>query len=262
MNVRDQLRRPRTWFIAVPALLVAAALLGPVVWFRIIKDDPPPPLSFDDVATTTTAQLVTTTTVLAAATTTPAVVFAQRGTTTTAPPAVTSPVEGPWRVGAGSIAGYRVRETVALTTQDAVGRTEKVTGAMRIHGTSVVSGSWTVDMVSVKSDEERRDQAYRDNMAVESYPTSMFVLGRPIGFDEVPPDGTDIAVPVRGALTLRGQTRQVDFSLQARRKNNRIEVLGSIPVKFADYGIPNPSNGYARTEDHGLVEFLLLFERG
>jgi len=264
MNLGEQLRRPRTWFIGVPVLLVVIALVGPFVWFRILKDDPPPPLSFADVVVPTTVAGATTSTSIDAVTTVLGV------TTTTARAVATtvrvgttaSEVEGPWHIGAGSITGYRIRETVGVTTQDAVGRTEKITGSMRIAGTNVESGSWTVDMVSVKSDEERRDQQYRNSMAVEEFPTSMFVLGAPIALESVPPDGADITVSVKGSLTLRGQTRPVSFPLQARRKNNRIEVLGNIPVKFADYGIPNPSNGYARTEDHGLVEFLLLFERG
>lgn len=34
---------------------------------------------------------------------------------------------------------------------------------------------------------------------------------------------------------------------------------GTIPVKFADYKIDNPSGGPVTTEDHGVVEFLLVF---
>ena len=266
MNLAEQLRRRRTWLIAVPILVVVLGLLGPFVYFNVIRDDPPPPLSFADVATTTTTAVTvaaggdatSTTAVLGVTATT-----RKRGATTatSAAPAA-SPVEGPWHVGAGSLAGYRVEETVGVSSGEAVGRTPKVTGAMRIRGTSVVSGSWTVDMASVTSDSEMRDGQYRSNMAVDQYPTSMFVLGSPIAFGSVPPDGTDVAVAVKGALTLRGKTRPVEFGLQARRKNNRIEVVGNIPVKFEDYEIPNPSNGYARTADHGLVEFLLLFERG
>jgi hypothetical protein len=39
-----------------------------------------------------------------------------------------------------------------------------------------------------------------------------------------------------------------------------IGVQGSIPVVFADYKIANPSNGGVETEDHGLVEFVLVFQ--
>jgi len=248
--------------------VLVVALGGPFVYFRLIQDDPPPPLSFADVITpavTTTAPGPTPVTDTSTATIAAAVATTIKATAapTVAPVTVAAgPVDGPWRVGSGSIAGYRIGETVGLTAQDAVGRTSKVSGSMVVNGTTVTNGSWTVDMVSVTSDDSRRDANYRRDMSVETYPTSTFVLGEPISFGSVPADGVDVSVPVKGALTLRGQTRQVSYSLKARRANGRIEALGSIPVKFADYGIPNPSNGYARTDDHGLIEFLLLFDRG
>ena len=46
------------------------------------------------------------------------------------------------------------------------------------------------------------------------------------------------------------------------RLKGKIEISGSIPVKFADYGIGNPSFGsFVTTEDHGVLEFLLDFSR-
>lgn len=256
-------RQRRTWVIAVPVAVLVLALGGPFVWFRVVKDDPPAKLSFNDVRTTTTGRPLTavvtdggtTTTVAAAAVTT-----TTRAIATAPVAAAGGPVDGAWRVGASSISGYRIGETVGVTSQDAVGRTEKVTGTMSLANATLSSGSWTVDMTTVTSDDSRRDQNYRRVMAVDQYPTSTFVANA-ANFGSVPADGVDVTVPITGKLTLRGKTRDVTFSVQARRKNSRIEVVGNIRVKFADYGIPNPSNGYARTDDHGLIEFLLLFER-
>ena len=256
--MKQLLRRPRTWFIAVPVALLVLGLLGPYVWFNLVKDDPPPRLSFADV-TTTTADVTTTSSLAATSTSVPTATTALvAGKTVTATTVTASPVEGSWRVGAGSVSGYRIGETVGVRAGEAVGRTDKVTGAMTINNTTVASGSWTVDMASVKSDEDRRDAQYRAKMEVDKYPTSTFVL-TPVNFSNVPADGTDINVAVKGSLTLHGVTKPVAFTVKARRANGRIEVVGSIPVTFADYNIENPSNGYARTDDHGLVEFLLLF---
>jgi len=47
--------------------------------------------------------------------------------------------------------------------------------------------------------------------------------------------------------------------LTTRRTGNRIEVSGSIPIRFADWNIPNPSFGPVTTQDHGVLEFLLVF---
>ena len=41
----------------------------------------------------------------------------------------------------------------------------------------------------------------------------------------------------------------------------KIGVLGSIPIAFSDYEIPDPSNGFATVKDNGLLEFVLVFEQ-
>jgi hypothetical protein len=39
-------------------------------------------------------------------------------------------------------------------------------------------------------------------------------------------------------------------------------VAGDIPVLFSDYNIQNPSlGGFVTTQDHGLLEFLLVFTK-
>jgi polyisoprenoid-binding protein YceI len=65
-----------------------------------------------------------------------------------------------------------------------------------------------------------------------------------------------------GRLTLYGHAREVTFAVRAERAGRKIELSGSIPVKFADYGIGNPSFGsFVTTENHGVLEFLLDFSR-
>ena len=50
--------------------------------------------------------------------------------------------------------------------------------------------------------------------------------------------------------------------MRAERVGSKIEISGSIPVKFADYGIGNPSFGsFVTTGNHGVLEFLLDFSR-
>jgi polyisoprenoid-binding protein YceI len=65
-----------------------------------------------------------------------------------------------------------------------------------------------------------------------------------------------------GRLTLHGTTQAVTFTLTAERKGSQIEVSGDIPVLFSAYGIQNPSfAGFVTTQDHGLLEFLLVFDK-
>ncbi len=98
-------------------------------------------------------------------------------------------------------------------------------------------------------------------MSADEFPTATFNLTEPIEFGEIPTDGAQVVATAVGELTLRGVTNPVTFEVTAQTTDGRIGVLGSIPVLFEDYGIDNPSFGAITTEDDGLVEFVLVFER-
>lgn len=178
-----------------------------------------------------------------------------------APPAdeATTELAGTWVAGEGSEAGYRVDEILFGQNATAVGRTSEVEGELVIDGTTVTATSMTVDLTTVTSDQDRRDGQFQGRvMNTAEFPTATFELTRPI---EVPEGSTTLTVPVTGDLTLRGTTREVTFDLSARRSGDAIEVQGSIPIVFEEWGIPNPSTGPITTEDHGELEFLVVFTR-
>ena len=250
----------RHWkkLVAVLAALVVLVIGGSFIYAKVInKAD----AEFDQndlidrLGTTTTAAASTGT---AADTTTPGTGTAITDTTV-APPA--GP-EGSWTIAADSEVGYRVDESINGFDTTANGRTKAITGTLTINGTQATEGSWSVDMTTFKSDESRRDNQFNTRiMDVENFPTSTFVLTSPIDFGSIPADGETITATATGDLTLRGTTKSVTFDLQATYQNGRIGVLGQIPIVFADYGIPNPSFASVTTEDNGLLEFVLIFDR-
>ena len=171
-------------------------------------------------------------------------------------------VDGEWVIAADSEVGYRVEEVINGLDKTANGRTKDVTGSIVIDGTTATSGEFTVDMTTVSSDQSRRDNAFRGRiMEVDQFPTATFVLTAPIEFGAIPDEGGTVSAEATGDLTLHGVTRAVTFEVEATFKNGRIGVLGQIPVLFADYDIPNPSNGPISTEDNGLLEFVLILDR-
>jgi polyisoprenoid-binding protein YceI len=171
-------------------------------------------------------------------------------------------LDGTWTVDSGSQAGYRVKEVLLGQSTEAVGRTTAVTGQLTVSGSQVESGSFTVDLTKVTSDEDRRDSQFQGRiMETATYPTATFKLLQPITLEELPADGDTITATAQGELTLHGTTKQVTVEVTARRNGDGFEVSGSIPVTFADYDIPNPSFGAVTTEDRGEIEFLLIFTR-
>jgi polyisoprenoid-binding protein YceI len=249
MALRDTLRRPRTWLVAVPVLVILAVVGGPFVYINFIKEDAPERLSFESVTTTTTAPADSTDTTAAAG-----------STDSTTDVAADGSIGGDWTVTDGSVAGYRVEEILFGQSAEAAGRTEGVTGTMAVAGTTIESAEFTVDLTTVVSNEERRDNQFHGRiMETATFPTATFTLSAPVQLDAVPPDLTEISVPVTGELTLHGMTQTVTVELLARRSGATIEVNGTIPITFSDYDIDNPSGGPAQVGDEGEIEFLLVF---
>ena len=176
--------------------------------------------------------------------------------------AVSGTADGTWTIKEGSEVGYRVKESINGFDTTANGRTHAITGSMIASGATITEGQFIVDMTTFTSDESRRDAQFNGRvMAVDTFPTSTFVLTQPLDFGTVPPDGGTLTATATGDLTLHGTTNTVTFDVQGTFKNGLVGVLGQIPVVFADFGIPAPSLGTVKTEDNGLLEFVLVLER-
>jgi polyisoprenoid-binding protein YceI len=235
------LTRPRHWLrwllITIAGLVVLAAA-GPFVYIHFFNGSTPAALSLKNPPSTASG-------------------------TATANTAATGPVTGTWTVGSGSIVGYRVNEVLLGQNATAVGRTSEVTGHLTIAGTTVTAAAFSVPMATVHSDKSQRDAQFDGRiMDVSQYPTGTFTLTSPIDLAPLPAGGAIKDYTTHGNLTLHGTTRAVTFTLTAERKGSQIEVSGDIPVLFSDYNIQNPSfAGFVTTQDHGLLEFLLIFNR-
>ncbi len=171
-------------------------------------------------------------------------------------------VDGDWVPTTASEFGYRVEEVLSGINTTAVGRSNEIDGMLTIDGTTATGVDITVQIENITSDDSRRDGKFSGSiMNAAEFPTATFVLTEPIEFGRIPVGDEQITATATGELTLRGVTNPVTFDVTAQTADGRIGVLGSIPVVFEDYGITNPSFGPVRTEDDGLVEFVLVFER-
>jgi polyisoprenoid-binding protein YceI len=230
--------RPRHWLrwllVAIAGLVVLAAA-GPFVYIHFFNSTPAA-LSLSPGTTTSTSA---------------------GGSTSGS----TGTVAGTWTAGSGSVVGYRVNEVLLGQNATAVGRTSDVTGHLTIAGSTVTAAAFSVPMATVHSDKSQRDAQFDGRiMDVSRYPTGTFTLTSPIDLAPLPAGGAIKDYTAHGRLTLHGATRPVTFTLTAERKGSQIEVSGDIPVLFSDYGIANPSfAGFVTTQDHGLLEFLLVF---
>ncbi len=234
-------------------LLVLLGVVGPFVYLNLIRDDPPPRLTLGDATSTTLkgsrteADQTTTST---------------RGLADRSSSIVPGDLDGTWEVSEGSQVGYRAKEVLFGQDAEAVGRTSAVTGTFTFAATTLQAANFTVDMTTVRSDEERRDGQFHGRiMDTATHPTATFKLTAPTTVGTLPEKGQTVEVSVSGIFTIRGVTRNVEIPLKVRNNGGTIEINGLFPVTFSDYGVPDPSFGPATVEDHGEIEFLLTFER-
>lgn len=242
--------------VALVALVAGAFLL----WILVLRDDAPTALDSGDLDAALSSTTVAAVTVPESISESVPETAPETVVTTAAP--ADAGADGVWSAAADSTLGYRVQEVLGGIDVEGAGRTSDVTGSLTIAGNQATAAEFTVQMGSITSDSDRRDGQFRGRiMSVDEFPTATFVLTAPIDFGAVPAEGESLTATATGDLTLRGVTRSVTFDVEAKLEGGRIGVLGSIPILFSDYSIPDPSNGFAVVKDNGLLEFVLVFDR-
>lgn len=221
MKLRTYWKR---YLLGAVALVVVLAVGGPLFYPRVIEGDAAAPLAVGTDQTAATGEL-----------------------------------GGTYTVSAGSESGFRVHEILGGQSIDAVGRTRDVSGSATVSGSQVTAGDVTVQLATVKSDQARRDNQFTGTiMNVAEYPTATFRLTEPVDLDEGFAGGERATADATGELTVRGVSRPVTFPLTAIRNGAGIDVSGSVPVTFADFGVTPPSIGdFVTVDPTGRIEFLL-----
>jgi len=166
---------------------------------------------------------------------------------------------GTWTVSDGSQAGYRVAEVLNGQDVTVVGRTSDVEGTVTIDGTSLSAADVTVSMTTITTDNSNRDGQFLDILKTSEFPTATFTLTEPVDVSGVT-EGTT-SVQATGELTVAGVSAPVVVALDAQTTATGVEVSGSIPVTFSDFGVDAPDLGFVKVEDTGTVEMLLALER-
>jgi polyisoprenoid-binding protein YceI len=172
-------------------------------------------------------------------------------------------VDGEWKVAAGSEAGYRVPEILQGQKIEAVGRTPGVTGSMTVAGSAVTAAAFTFDMTKLASDSGKRDNQVQTRiMKTAEFPTATFTATGPIEFGKAPAEGETVSAKAVGDLMMHGTTKPVTVDVQARRKGANVEVLGSLEITFAEWGIENPSiKPFVEVGEKGTIEWLLVMAK-
>jgi polyisoprenoid-binding protein YceI len=249
-----------------PALIILVVLLlavggGAAAWALFLRGDEVAPLALPSRAPTASSGT-------AASGGTPSGDATASGATSSLPPASgvaldAAGIPGSWTIAADSVVGYRVREKLASLSaeSDAVGRTSSITGTATIASSggslSVTAAEFSVDMTTLASDRQMRDNRLRsDGIQTDSFPTATFKLGAPVAIPAGVLTGSAVDVTLHGDLTIHGVTKTVDIPAKAQVNGSLIQVLGTLTFPFSDYGINAPNiGGFVTVQDQGTLEF-------
>lgn len=182
------------------------------------------------------------------------------------PAADPSSLTGLWTATRESEAGYRVREQLARlpAKNDAVGRTNAVTGGLEVSRDGdrlqVRAVRLSVDVTTLKSDEDRRDRRIR-TLGLESdrFPMATFVSAGPFEVPSAVLGGSRVESSVTGDLTIHGVTRRVTIPLQVQLQGGRAEAVGSHRFPFSEFGMEPPSiASFVTVDPEATLEFRIV----
>src|SRR5439155_16510770 len=135
----------RFWLLTGVLVLAVGVVGGPFVYIHFIEKKAPAPLSLSSPSASATATASNTN--------------------------ATTGMNGTWTITTGSRVGYRVQEVLFGQSNTAAGRTSSVTGSITVDGKTVSAATFTVDMTTVASDQQRRDNQFNGRiMDTASYP--------------------------------------------------------------------------------------------
>jgi polyisoprenoid-binding protein YceI len=176
------------------------------------------------------------------------------------PPA--GPADGTWDVAAGSVAGFRIRESALGFGNDVTGRTAAVTGTSAIVGGQFTSAVFRIGLTAITVGGKPSPQ-FAASLDTAAHPDATITLAGPVRLPAGYDGGRTVTAEIPGQLTLRGVTRPVTITVSARRDGATVEAAGSLPVTAARWGITLPAGfGFlGGLSSQATAEFILILHR-
>lgn len=166
------------------------------------------------------------------------------------------------------LAGALAKLGIDAGLQKITGSTNEVTGELQLKlddpQNALVSGEFTVNLPSLKTDQDRRDSWIRDN-ALESnrFPVAKFVATSINNAPASYTDGAEVTFQLIGDLTVRDITQPVTFDVTATLTGDTIKGVATTAMKISSFGFdpPNFANTLTVADDFTIQVELTAKEQ-
>ncbi len=172
------------------------------------------------------------------------------------------PLDGSWHVDAGSVAGFRVKQTVLGMGNYIGGQTGAVTGTIVLSGDKVISATLRVQLRAIKVSGKTQPQLTA-SLGTGRHPVATFTLSAPVALSPAFASGGTTTVKGTGQLAMNGITHLATVTVSVRRDGTSLQAAGAMPVSFAIWAIKQPAGfGFVGSlASHGDAEFRLVLHR-
>jgi polyisoprenoid-binding protein YceI len=147
---------------------------------------------------------------------------------------------------------------------DFSGRAEELAGEVKVDPSDLkhgVRGHLAVAVKTLATGRAGRDRDLRRALAADKHPDIRYAVEAiEASFDSLT-ERSDVALTIRGTMTIRGVDRPVSFGGRARRRDERIWVRGESSVRLSDFGVPPPRRLLLAVGNAVAIRFDLLFQR-
>jgi polyisoprenoid-binding protein YceI len=149
-------------------------------------------------------------------------------------------------IGEGSKARYRSKEQLANRNlpNDAVGETPDVSGVIAFGADGAVlqeQSKITVNLRTLKSDEDRRDNFIRENtIQTNRFPTAEFVVSSAPGLPWPLPRSGEATFQLQGNMTMHGVTSPMVWDATATFEGDKVTGQARSSFTFEQFDMDKP----------------------
>lgn len=140
----------------------------------------------------------------------------------------------------------------------AVGSTSAISGAINVNADGTIAPSVVqVDLSTLKSDEDRRDNRVRQALDTRNYPLATYAISGAAG-NPVLAEGDTVPIELEGHMTIKGTERPLVFTGTAHRSGNTLTLDVESTFLMTDFGVAPPSiAGFVSVRDETTVRVKL-----